>query len=217
MNEPSQESTSGQSQTPIFHPRDREKRERFIRDTLSCERQWFPDEWERAQFNARQMVAAMLNSQGRLWVSGSFFDFIVDGVAWEEYIRFLGLDESSGLSWPWLGDEIGPFEGNHSETYKAWLEARGHQATTSQDPNDSGEQSRSQSETTTSPDAQSQGMETRFQAMEARLVQAEARVEQKAIDIRLLRQQDSKKGVEIRSLKDRVAQLENAQQTASAM
>ena len=161
-------------------------------------------------FDAQQKVAAGLHSRDQRWVSESWFDLATDALAWGEYILPLNSGRRD-LEWPYDIKEIGLLEGGHSETYKAWREARGYQATTSRDPNDSGEHPKSQPETTTSLDAQIQGMEARCQAMEARLVEVEARVDQKAMDIRLLRQQYAKNDGEIQSLRDRVAQLENAQ------
>ncbi|KAI1059046.1 hypothetical protein LB507_004063 [Fusarium sp. FIESC RH6] len=125
-----------------FNPRDREKRERFIRDTFSHKRQWFMDRWKRVRTGAQNQVALRLHTLGLSWTGSSAFDFSVDFLAWLEYVRLLGLEEN-GLRWPWDPDEIEIWELEEgiSERYKTWLANHGHQAGTPQDPNGRGDPS----------------------------------------------------------------------------
>ncbi|KAJ4015436.1 hypothetical protein NW752_006900 [Fusarium irregulare] len=123
-----------------FNPRDREKRERFIRDTFSHKRQWFPDKWKRVRAGAQNQVALRLHTLGLSWTGSSAFDYSVDFLAWLEYVRLLML-EGSGLRWPWDPDEIEIWELEEgiSERYKTWLVDHGHQAGTPQNPKGRGD------------------------------------------------------------------------------
>ncbi|KAH7179131.1 uncharacterized protein B0J16DRAFT_386955 [Fusarium flagelliforme] len=135
MGELSKATVGSTSPSADFNPRDREKRERFIQDTFSHKRQWFADKWKRVRAGAQNQVALRFHTLGLSWTSSSAFDYSVALLAWLEYIRHLGLEESS-LRWPWDPDEIEIWELEEgiSERYKTWLGSHGHQAGTPQDP-----------------------------------------------------------------------------------
>ncbi|RFN50474.1 hypothetical protein FIE12Z_5237 [Fusarium flagelliforme] len=140
MSELSKATIGGAPPSADFNPRNREKRQDFIRDTFSHERQWSANKWKRVRAGAQNMVAFRFHTSGFSWLSSSSFDYAVDFLAWLEYHNLSGLEES-GLRWPWDPEEINIWELEEgiSEPYKNWLEAHGHQAGTPQDPKGRGD------------------------------------------------------------------------------
>ncbi|RGP71999.1 hypothetical protein FLONG3_6898 [Fusarium longipes] len=84
-----------------IEPRNRALRQRFIVEFFKSHSRWNLQQWVALRKAVKVELCAMVDTRGHQAVGALYFEYQADHIAWEDYVKALGLAGDKDFDWPW--------------------------------------------------------------------------------------------------------------------